>query len=494
MKPIKIFLTLLILINATSKNIIADTIDIPKIEIFTNKQIINDENIFGKLNLISSNQNIDSLPIQIRLRGASSRMQPKKSYRIEFIKDTISLVTQNISLLNMRSDDDWNLNAMYNEPMRINSKSAFSIWSQIFNTRNLPLSYGKQSIDIEYIQLFIDNEYIGIYLLTERIDKKQLQLNEEYGQLVKTLDHSDAAKFAKAKAYNNQSNIWDGIEWKHPENKIDWENLYDFIHFVSTSKDKQFYTYISEYIDLDNFIDYYIFINLLALWDNTDKNIYIAKQDGGSPFTYTPWDLDGSFGFDWSGAFITGYEGILSNGLFDRLIHDCGDNKFGTLVKSRYFELRNQIITSSNIHSILEQNYQLLHQNNIYPLEAEKWEEYTFKPEYLQLMKDWIDLRIDYLDIQFSQPCISTSVPQNFSELEVSIYPNPTQNIVNISIRSDYATSDSKMEVFSINGQHILTSYFQSQIQFNTDQWAKGLYLIHISNNKKSTIQKLIVQ
>ncbi|MCO5230223.1 MAG: CotH kinase family protein [Chitinophagales bacterium] len=494
MKPNKIFLILFILVTVTTKNIIADTLDIPKIEIFTNNQVINDEYIFGKLNLVSTHQNIDSLPIQIRLRGASSRMQPKKSYRIEFIKDTVSLVTQNISLLNMRSDDDWNLNAMYNEPMRINSKSAFSIWSQIFNTRNLPLSYGNQSIAIEYVQLYIDNEYIGIYILTERIDKKQLNLNEEFGQLVKTLDHSEAAKFAKAKAYNNQSNIWDGIEWKHPENKINWEDLYDLVYFVTTSKDKQFYTYISDYIDIDNFVDYYIFINLLALWDNTGKNIYIAKQDGASPFTYTPWDLDGSFGFDWSGAFITGYEGILSNGLFDRLIHDCGNNKFGTLVKKRYFELRERIITSNNIHSILEQNYQLLYQNNIYSLEVGKWEKYIFKPEYLQLMKDWIDLRIDYLDTHFAQPCISTSVTQNIFELEVSIYPNPTKNIVNISIRTDYAIPDSKMEVFSINGQHVLTSYFQSQTQLNTDQWAKGLYLIHINNGKKSTIQKLIVQ
>lgn len=298
--------------------------EIPIIYLFTDSQNINDDYIKARFQLKSTNQTTDTLWLKIRIRGANARTYPKKSFRIELIADSTGNSTKKISLLGMRPDDDWNLNAMYNEPLRLNTITANELWLDIFNSGSYNYNnYGKAGIDVKYVQLYTNNIYQGIYILTERIDRKQLNLNEEHGELYKTFDHSDAALFKKAHPFDNNSIYWDGIEMKYPKNEINWENLYELVHFVTKSNEEDFLDDYTYKMDLENIIDYYIFLNLCGLTDNTGKNLYIAKNNKKRPYYYVPWDLDGIFGFEWSGNFYVPNNIILTNGLYDRLMKDC---------------------------------------------------------------------------------------------------------------------------------------------------------------------------
>src|SRR5690606_8754480 len=140
------------------------------------------------------------------------------------------------------------------------------------------------------------------------------------------------------------------------------------IHFVTTSSTQTFLTQYPYYIDVDNYLDYFIFINLLGLIDNEGKNIYIAREDDHSPYFLVPWDLDGSFGFSWDGTFSVSTKNILSNGLFKRLLDDCYADGFGEKLKIRWENLRNTFIDTSYIYPIYDKYFHRLKNNNVYEL------------------------------------------------------------------------------------------------------------------------------
>lgn len=96
--------------------------ELPIIQIITENIIVDEPRVFAQFSIVEMNQNEIKSNIGIEYRGAYSQNFEKKPYRIEFWEDNKGEITKDVSLLGMRSDDDWNLNAIFNEPSRINSK------------------------------------------------------------------------------------------------------------------------------------------------------------------------------------------------------------------------------------------------------------------------------------------------------------------------------------------------------------------------------------
>jgi hypothetical protein len=74
-----------------------------------------------------------------------------------------------------------------------------------------------------------------------------------------------------------------------------------------------------------------------------------------------------------------------------------------------------------------------------------------------------------------------------------TLYPNPTDNIVNIQV--DKITDRMVLEIFDVTGKIV----FKEQVSFLTKQvdctaFSKGLYIVKLSNAKQSFIQKLIIK
>ncbi|OYO59686.1 hypothetical protein CG709_18035, partial [Lachnotalea glycerini] len=110
----------------------------------------------------------------IRVRGNTSREFPKKAYKLELTKfdNTGNTVSNKMSLLNMRKDNDWILYAMYNDESKIRDKLSIDIWSQFgANDNSFSCDYGTK---LEYVELVVNGEYYGIYGLMEPVDAKKL--------------------------------------------------------------------------------------------------------------------------------------------------------------------------------------------------------------------------------------------------------------------------------------------------------------------------------
>lgn len=106
--------------------------ELPIIQIETPNKIEKEIKVPASFSISDKNGEQMSSVVGIRYRGNYTyKMFDKKSYRIEFWTDEEKKETKDVSLLGLRSDDDWNLNAMPNEPLRARNKTNFDIWRKI---------------------------------------------------------------------------------------------------------------------------------------------------------------------------------------------------------------------------------------------------------------------------------------------------------------------------------------------------------------------------
>lgn len=76
-----------------------------------------------------------------------------------------------------------------------------------------------------------------------------------------------------------------------------------------------------------------------------------------------------------------------------------------------------------------------------------------------------------------------------FSKSDVSLYPNPTQNIVNIEVEGQ-----AQVEIFSLLGQKVIEKTIEEKETFAIDNLNAGVYLVKIIQNGNSVTKRLIVQ
>ncbi len=416
--------------------------------------------------------------------------------KIEFWLDSNGNVTENVSLLGMRSDDDWNLQAMYNEPLRVRSKTNNDLW-RLINTLHYQNSEpgAINGIKMRYIELFINDAYQGVYCLSERVDRKQLRLKSHNGnirgELYKGISWG-ASTFSSLPAFDNNSLLWGGFEYKHPKEETDWTSLYDLVDFVMNAPSAAFYQDYANRFDPDNLVDYFIFLNLLRATDNTGKNICIAKYDANSKYFYVPWDLDGAFGTIWDGSNAPYTDDILSNGFYNRLMFDCGANGFREKLKNKWLALRSTVITENYLMALFAENHNVLVQNGIYERESMVWPDFVLDDSALDYMSGWIADRLDYLDMKFTETCVPMSAdgPKNDGKM-FHIYPNPTADVM-------YMESEffSEFDVFVYNnlGQVVLQeSAHPTPKAINLAHLENGIYFVRVVGKDFREVTKVVV-
>lgn len=111
---------------------------------------------------------------QIKTRGGTSSVFPKKQYKISLTYEDENEKNR-MSLLGMNADEDYILDAMWNDYSKIRTKVSFDLWNQMSSYN---VSYNKFDYDAEYVELYINQEYNGLYLLKEFIDWRMLDVNK----------------------------------------------------------------------------------------------------------------------------------------------------------------------------------------------------------------------------------------------------------------------------------------------------------------------------
>jgi len=385
------------------------------IQIFTDLEIVDEPKTIGKLiinNPYYQNNNEISRETEvlagIEIRGNIYLGRPKSSYGFEIWKNEYGEENKDISLLGLRMDDDWILDGMYGDLMRMRNRISFEIWNSIAR-----LYYSDKEPEVicgirgKFVEVFINNEYQGLYSLNEKLDRKQLKLktftNITRGILYKGEDWGDGVtSFYNCKDTTSDI-IWDGWEqlYPKPEQQILWAPLYNFIKLVVESDDNEFKDSINQLIDINSIIDYYIFINYIGATDNTGKNTFIARYDKNDIFFLAPWDMDWSFGRHWDTIAI-GYTGMSTNNLFERML-SANPGDYRSKLKERWTSLRENELDYENVISHFEKYKNMLTYSGVIYRENNRWRNANVNLESeLILIKDWLENRINYLDNYFN--------------------------------------------------------------------------------------------
>jgi len=469
--------------------------ELPVVNITSEIEIQDEPSVLASFTMCESNGNVISDYIGIEYRGGWTQSLPKKSYKIEFWNDSIGNEKVDHNLLNMRSDDDWNLQAMYNEPLRLRSKLSYSLWDKIDTLHYIndePKAIN--GIRQEYIELFVNSSYHGLYTISERIDRKQLQLKkfkdgEFKGELYKGINWG-APTFTRLPDFSNDTIVWSGFEYEYPTDSIDWQYLYDLVEFVMTSDSLEFYENYKERFDVGNLVNYFIFLNLLRATDNEGKNIYVAKYTSNQPYFYVPYDLDGSFGMIWNGTEEDISNDLQANAFYRRLFSDNGPGGFVEGLRVRWNALRKSTITIQGILFEFESAFDFLSANGVYEREKLAWPECEFLNfDNLEYTKEWLESRILYLDNVFNNPeLLLTNAEEILGLTEIfKIFPNPASEFINYDF-TDSSFNVERIRILDNTGLPVIT-YKPNELQGSLDlsPLNSGIYFMLVGSNSTTT-------
>jgi spore coat protein H len=340
----------------------------------------------------------------IEIRGRSAAVRPKKSYSIELWTDASGSFNRDESILHMRNDDDWILDAMYIDKARMRNKVSMEIWRDICLIADNPKVSVKPYCESRYVELFINLRYQGIYCIGERMDQQQLNV-EPYdgrvsGVIYKTEEWTNTTKFLWL-ADTNSTSSWDGWVQEYPDEVVCWRPAYDLVSFVINAPDAEFQQQVFNYFNMDNLVHYFLFVNLCEAYDNMGTNMYYARRESGDQFIVYPWDLDASWGRNWDST-LTNPSVWLNNIYYSRIFeNDAGDSK--DLLKAQWSRLREELLTEDDLIDRFKTYCEILTQSGAAGREHKRWPEMNLDlPGETEYIESWLTLRVEYLDEQIN--------------------------------------------------------------------------------------------
>jgi hypothetical protein len=385
---------------------------LPVIHITTYQEIPDEPKVLSRLVIQYGDQSSGTSAVHsfkslagIEIRGGSAMRYDKKSYGLE-LWENVSGTDYSASLLGMAFMEDWILDAMYIDNLRMRNKISFELWKKMSHTPSEDQrDYLAPGIECRMVELILNNRYQGIYNLNEKLNARLLQYksdqHEKGGVLYKGISWSEGSTLFET--YNSpppRDYFWDGWEQVYPDNRYSWNALAELRQLIVYAEDDEFESKIVNMIDLDNAVDYYLFVNLIRGFDNAGKNIFLARYTDQSRFFIVPWDMDGSWGIWWDGT-KSDPEGMIKNQLFTRLKEtNAGD--FEQLLESAWKQFRGNIFSEESLLSPISKYYTEMVASGAFKRENSRWDDISIDPQLeYEFISTWIEARLRYLDEKF---------------------------------------------------------------------------------------------
>lgn len=330
----------------------------------------------------------------IEHRGKSSLAYDKKSYGIGIYSSESTNAPLSQSYFDMKLNHKWILDAMFVDLSKLRNKTSFELWNSMSN------QVDHIGIKSQFVEVFINHEPQGVYSFTENYTKELLDLNTQ-SVLFQGTDNSLFTSFNALPEKGPNSAKWADWEqeYPNPSQTLNWDDFESLSKLIVNGTNSEFENNIGQLIDLENIIDYYLFINLCGGIDNIGKNWFFFKRDNSSKFNIVPWDMDGTWGRN-PFAEMTGYTDIISSNLFYRL-QETNPENYKQRLKERWAELRSSEFSEVELVDLFTSNFDELNSYKIIHSENVIWNtnlELEFEKNYIH---SWIVNRLSFLDQHF---------------------------------------------------------------------------------------------
>ncbi len=384
-----------ITVRGKTKHLQLEFTDMPLIRIVSFDKIANEPKTLAKmtLNYAEEDKISDIHWIGIELRGASSLSFDKKSYGIGVYSDKSTDHSVACSFFNLKENSKWILDAMYIDKGRCRNKTSFSLWASMGETSAHPY------IHSVFTEVFLNNKSIGLYCFNENFSEELLDLNKQ-SVFYNGLDNSEVTYFNRLPEQEPTSARWGdwGQKFPNPSKHLVWGDFKALSNLIVKGTDAEFTQSIGSLIDLDNVIDYYLFINLCGGTDNLGKNWHFLKKSPADKFLIVPWDLDGTWGKNTVGE--PHNLNVLSNRFFDRL-KDLNPENYNQRIRQRWTQLRSNQFSEAHILALFDDNFSRLQHYGILQTENNLWHQSLGIEQEQAYVESWVINRLAYLDELF---------------------------------------------------------------------------------------------
>ena len=515
--------------------------NLPIVVINTNGQTIqNNLEIPGTMGIIYNGPGIRNYltdpfnhydhPISIEVRGQSSAGFPQKQYHVE-TKDSLGL-NYDVSLFGMPIENDWILYAPYNDKSLMRNVLTYKI------SRDM----GKWAARTRFCEVMLNGSYNGVYVFMEKIKRdngrvniKKLLPNYTYGDFVTggyifSID-KDPADWTSSIAPNN-STSGQTIGFHHvypdPDSIQPQQSAYiqayvdSFEQALNGTNFQDPLTGYRKFASVKSFSDYFLINELSNNVDGYRLSTYLHKDRnsvGGLLKAGPAWDYNLAWHnanycsgdrYDvWTYKFNTVCSGDYWQIPFwwDQLVNDSA---FQKQTYCRWQQLRSTTLDTVNLFAVIDSMAMELdeakdrHFDRFPVLGTYVWPNpnplaTSFQQE-IRNTKDWIINRLAWLDSnmigQVFAPCpdLTLSDPEAKSEISLTAYPNPAQEMIRINLEIP-STGRYVIELYDMLGKrHALIA---NEI-FNQDDYAfminlqslnlrRGMYLIKITGENAVT-------
>lgn len=341
----------------------------------------------------------------ISIRGNSSRNFPKKQYAVKLVNPAGETAKQ--SLLGMPAESTWVLNGSYIDHSQIRNYMMYNISAEI-------MEYAPRCRLAEVMLTDAQGNvsYQGVYTLIEKPKISEARLNytpynpsyAETSFVVQMNAYIQSLEIPHLKA--DEIPVVYRSELKYPDMEVLTDASADYVRNQMLTFEKMLYdadhtgdwSRLTEIIDMDSFVDYYIINEFFQNYDAGRRSTYLHKGLGGRITMGPVWDFDSAFdnfvhasmGIDWLDTKTTLYYFYLTR---------CPD--FIEAVSRRYEELRGTFLAEEYLLSYIDSTAAYLEtaaQRN-----CDKWyggDRQLFYDD-IRAMKDFVVRRGAWMDENF---------------------------------------------------------------------------------------------
>ncbi len=496
---------------------------LPIVVINTDQSIRDEPKVIAEMGIINNENGVNrpgdpingyNGKIGIEFRGNSTQLFDKKSYSIELRDDQNQ--DQDASILGMPSEEDWILYGSPIDKTHIRNVMSFEIWRQM----------GHWASNTVYCELILDGEYRGTYVMMERIKRDDNRLP------LATLREQDTEGDELTGGYIIRLDWNEDEGWTSRSTSMGGERMfYQYYYPRADAIQGPQRTYIRNYfrdfeqavladnyqnddggkyhayIDLDSFADLFIINELSRSVDAYKLSTFLHKDKGERLKAGPIWDFNLAYGNTvyCGGSDVRGWTYLQEESSCDDL-HlmprwwepMMEDDLFRTRVFYRWQMHREDFLNEDFLFAFIDGQVDKL--GVAIDRNFERWDylgdnlwdepepvQETYEQE-IQLLKNWLTDRIAWLDSQFEEVQVITGIN---NKPEISVFPNPTQSSLKLSIGEFRNVS---LRLMDMDGR-ILSSQTSINEDIDLDFFGSlnpGLYMVHVYNQEFSIIRKVI--
>ena len=351
--------------------------------------------------------------IGIELRGYSSQMYSnKKPYGLTTLQDD-DVTNNNVSILGMPEENDWVLNSLAYDQTGMRDVLAYELSNQI----------GQYASRSQYCELVLNGDYRGLYVFMEKIKPDKGRVNiEKMDETCNQPPEVTGGYIVQANRADNDPLAWRMETYLHnwgwpvytefihhyPKHENITQAQANYIHNVFLDLESVAHNHniditsgIPSVIDIPAFVDFMMIAEFSSNVDVYHLSTFFHKDRDGKLRAGPIWDYNLAFGYDAFG----------DRSRYDVWQFDNGDNTgprfwkdlfdtdlFRCYLAKRWFELSENGMPFdydrllSRMDEIDAQITEAIGRDN------QRWGQMYQHSNYLNDMKDWIQMRIDWLN------------------------------------------------------------------------------------------------